>query len=259
MFRKKRVGIFDSGIGGLTVLKECQKVLPAAQYFYLGDNLHAPYGSKSKGEIEELVFSALQNFSDLQMDAVVLACNTATAVCAEEARKIFPFPIVGMEPAVRLAAKKCQSALVLCTPQTANSERMKRLLKENSALCKFTVLAPEGLAFEIERALTEGRMPRLDPHLGKFSTFDPAPDGVVLGCTHYVFLREEIGKFYGTRVFDGNFGTAKRLQFVLFGGRGEGTIGKPDHGVTPPIFLGETANLNKRVYESPAKPLKKGP
>ena len=100
-----RVGIFDSGVGGLTVLAECVRKLPDCLFYYMGDNLHAPYGSLPPDLIAHYVFAALRRFARLGTDAVILACNTATAVCAERARAAFPFPVIGMEPAVRPAAE----------------------------------------------------------------------------------------------------------------------------------------------------------
>lgn len=205
----KKVGVFDSGIGGLTVLKECEKLLPQVRFYYLGDNANAPYGEKSKGEIMRLVRAAFLRFSDLEVDAAVLACNTATAVCADKLRREFSFPIVGMEPAVRPAALRCRRALVLCTPRTAESKRLTSLIKRFPQ-CEFTVCGCSDLAGEIERRQGELEKIRLEDHLpiGEF-------DGVVLGCTHYVFLKERIGKFYGVPVFDGNEGAARRLRALL--------------------------------------------
>lgn len=209
MGRKVRVGIFDSGVGGLTVLGECLRKLPDCLFYYIGDNAHAPYGSRAKEEIERFVFAALRRFVRLRVDAAVLACNTATAVCAEEARAAFAFPVIGMEPAVRPAALQCGRVLVLATPVTAESERLRRLVARYPETA-FTVHALPDLAGAIERALTRGERLTISDHLPKGEY-----DGVVLGCTHYVFFRDEIARFYGCKVFDGGEGTANRLQSVL--------------------------------------------
>ena len=202
-----KIGIFDSGIGGLTVLKECVSLLPEAEFYYLGDNGRAPYGNRSEGEIKAFVGEALQTFRDLGVDAAVLACNTATTVCLDEMRKAFCFPIIGTEPAVRLAARECKSALVLSTVRTAHSERLKALIRSCPA-CDFTVLPCPDLAGEIERLFRERGK-------GELVHFPPAErggyGGVVLGCTHYVFLKREIADFYGCKAFDGNRGVALAL------------------------------------------------
>ena len=207
--KKYLVGVFDSGIGGLTVLSECARRLPDCDYLYFGDNAHAPYGSRSPEEITSLVRTALRVFDAYGADAAVLACNTATAVCARAMREEFSFPVVGTEPAVKPAAFRCAQALVLATPRTVRSERLRRLVG-NFPQCSFTLFAPVGLAGAIEQAEGQAGAIDLKEHLprGKY-------DGVVLGCTHYIYLRKEISAFYRAPVFDGNRGTAERLAAVL--------------------------------------------
>lgn len=207
--KKYLVGVFDSGIGGLTVLSECVRRLPDCDYLYFGDNAHAPYGSRSPEEITSLVRTALRVFDAYGADAAVLACNTATAVCARAMREEFSFPVVGTEPAVKPAAFRCAQALVLATPRTVRSERLRRLVGRFPQ-CSFTLFAPVGLAGAIERAEGQAGAIDLKEHLprGKY-------DGVVLGCTHYIYLRKEISAFYRAPVFDGNRGTAERLAAVL--------------------------------------------
>ncbi len=261
------VGVFDSGIGGLTVLKECAALLPRSRFYYLGDNDNAPYGSKPKEEIRLLVRAALNRFSALRVDAAVLACNTATAVCADELRKEFSFPVVGMEPAVRPAAQNCKRALVLCTPQTAASERLHELAGRFPQ-CEFAVHGCPDLARAVERCGGAYEKINLNEHLpaGNF-------DGVVLGCTHYIFLKERICAHYGVPVYDGNAGTARRLSAVLAEKKGgattlSGFYGFADHceenanlcseicrktgenGVkTGVFFLGSAKNYNKIRYK----------
>lgn len=260
--RRMRVGVFDSGIGGLTVLRDCVRIAPECDYLYFGDNEHAPYGSRSSVEITSFVRAAIDLFCGEGADAVVLACNTATAVCAEEMRREFKIPIIGMEPAVKSAGKVCKHALVLATPRTAESRRLKVLI-ERSPECRFTVCAADGLAGAIECHFTKNQPLTLFDHLprGEF-------DGVVLGCTHYIFFREEISRFYGVPVFDGNVGTAKRLFSVLSDGAKSKNLGTADH-LQPPykanncltkirkkggfgeiFFLGNGRNLNKSVYKT---------
>ncbi|MDE7158240.1 MAG: glutamate racemase, partial [Clostridiales bacterium] len=173
------VGMFDSGIGGLTVLRECVRLLPNCRFLYYGDNDHVPYGSKTEEEIYSYTERAMEYFLRAGVNAAVLACNTATAVAAEGLRKRFPFPIVGLEPAVKPASEACKNVLVLATPRTAESGRLHRLVERFS--CRFHIVPAPELAAAIERNLTQGE---------PFSIADYLPkgefDGVVLGCTHYV-------------------------------------------------------------------------
>lgn len=321
-----KVGVFDSGVGGLTVLNACARRLPQVQFYYLGDNLHAPYGNLPRKEILFRVRAALDCFRKLNVSAAVLACNTATSVCAETVRSEFSFPIVGMEPAVSPAAKYAKSVLVLCTPVTAAGEKLSRLLSRFPDT-RFFVCPLKALAPAIERALKTGESPDLCallppkerfsapngewpnlapfvadngewPNLAPFGAengenfpknmraafkkgdnFDGAPpkspesgtegDGVprrmglstsahplgavVLGCTHYVFYREEIERFYGIPVFDGNEGTAKRLKNLLFCGTADHHFSqKADKKLRafPPVFLGDCADFNEKTYFS---------
>lgn len=199
------VGIFDSGIGGLTVLRECAMQIPGARFLYYGDNEHVPYGSRTKEEICFFAELAMVYFLRAGVDAAVIACNTATAVAAERLRERFPFPIVGMEPAVKLAAERCKNVLVLATPRTVESDRLKKLTERFS--CRFQIAPAPALAQAIEQSLTSRTPLSLADHLPEGDY-----DGVVLGCTHYCFYKREIAEFYGCEVFDGNAGTAKQLK-----------------------------------------------
>ncbi len=255
--RLVRVGVFDSGVGGLTVLRACTDLVPAALYYYYGDNARAPYGSRPRKEVLRFVREALDLFAALGADAAVLACNTATAVCAETVRAEYPFPIVGTEPAIAPAAKTCKNVLVLATPVTASSSRLQRLIARHPA-CRFTVHALPRLAAAIEEMTAGGETPDLAEHLPR-----EACDGVVLGCTHYSFLRREISTFYhGAPVFESGEGVARRLENLLQPS-GRKKIGTGDHS-KPPInpndclrknsnspqilFLGGGGEGNARVF-----------
>lgn len=199
-----RLGVMDSGVGGFGVLLECLRLTSGVRYFYFADADHAPYGSMEEKEIEKCVSSGLKMFSDLGTDAAVLACNTATAVCVDEMRRRFPFPVIGTEPAVRPAVRAgCKNILVLVTPRTRDTVRFRALLSRERG--NFTVFAPPALASAVE-AYAAGKPLSLADHLpeGNF-------DGVVLGCTHYTLVGEGISRFYSAPVFDGNRGTARRL------------------------------------------------
>ena len=161
---RAKVGVFDSGIGGLNVLCECLKAAHGVTFYYFGDNCNAPYGSKGKEEIGILVERGLHILARRRIDVAVLACNTASAVCLESMRRKFPFPIVGMEPAISPAAKKFRRILVLCTPRTAESERLRRLIARHPA-AEIEVFAPKDLAWAIEKNLLEKEPLLLEDHL----------------------------------------------------------------------------------------------
>ena len=250
--RRFKVGIFDSGIGGLTVLNACARTVPRATFYYYGDNLRAPYGNRSEEEITSFSREALLLFQKIKTDAVVIACNTATAAALPELRREFPMPIIGMEPAVKPAAKSCKNVLVLATERTAKSARMSMLLGRFPD-CNFTVHACPQLALAVEKYFTQGERFLLSAHLpeGKF-------DGVVLGCSHYSFFARQISAHYSAPVFDGNTGVAKRLNEVL----SSLLIGQADHYLPTSNsgdavdfrsknrikFLGKSRKTNKNVY-----------
>ena len=245
-----KIGVFDSGIGGLTVLHSCVNRVEG-EYYYYGDNLNAPYGTKSEEEIYALSKRAFELFLRLRVDAAVIACNTVTAVCIDRLRREYPFPIVGTEPAVALAAKHHKKCLLLATRATLSSERVHKLLAAFPKT-EFTLLAPDGLVEEIEKKRTE--LSRVDlSFLNGFSDV-----GVVLGCTHFVWLKERIEKFFP--VYDGNEGIASRLHAMIEGMKGtenhilkgeearEGMTLKTNKNVKI-CFLGGDFVKNYEIYE----------
>lgn len=249
---------FDSGIGGLTLLKECDKRLNGENFLYYGDNLNAPYGNKSKKQIEKLVFSAFDYLSRFPIKAAVIACNTVTAECALKMRKKYPFKIIGVEPAIKPASESCKNVLVIATRATLKSKKFNDLYKGIKTDCKFTFYAPEGLVLEIEKNIFDLSKIKLSEYLpsGNF-------DGVVLGCTHFVFLKERIRNYLKSAVFDGNIGTADHLAKTLCDYDCETYV----NGKKAPFdyrfcrlderdcddknslcFLGKSAKINKAVY-----------
>lgn len=244
------VGFFDSGIGGLTVLAECRKYINDEIFYYYGDNDHAPYGNLSFSEIEKLVFSAFDTFARLNVKAVVIACNTATAVCVEKLRRIYPFPIVGAEPAILPAMKKGGLTYVLTTRATYNSARFQNLC---ARICrrfpKSTLQAYpcDGLAGEIEKHLCDSNYD-YTPCLPKGT-----PDTVVLGCTHYIYLKEQIRRFYRSEVVDGNQGMANRLitllkEYPIENRETQPLLSTPLKNA-PIFFLGTQKSINEHIYE----------
>ncbi len=269
---KGGIAFFDSGIGGLTVLAECKKRMPQQLFYYYGDNGNAPYGNLSPKTVRKYVRKVFRQIARRKPRAAVLACNTATALCAEELRRKYAFPVVGAEPALLLGAKKGGEVLVLSTKATFESARfqsLRRRAAQRFPAVRFSAYPCEGLAGEIERRL---------PSAGRdFTSLLPeaTPDVVVLGCTHYVYIKEQIESFYGCPAVDGNAGIAARLQCVLDDERAARAARKPcrptrkNNGAsgaafvekkgknkkTPPrsvdgvYFLGGYAEHNLHIYE----------
>ena len=203
-----RIAFFDSGIGGLSVLHACAPALNQYTYYYFGDVYRAPYGNLTNEQITAYTKETFDLFQSLNVDAAVIACNTVTAVCIDKIRKEYSFPVIGAEPSVLPAAKDGGEVFVLTTKATYQSFRFQSLLNRTAdryPLSKITAFACEGLAGAIERG--EGKYERFLPK-GK-------PKSVVLGCTHYVLIKDYIENFYGVKTFDGNQGIVNRLKSVL--------------------------------------------
>lgn len=206
------IAFFDSGIGGLTVLAECWKRPLGSLFYYYGDNARAPYGNLPPKKIKEYVKEAFDIFQSLRVKVAVLACNTATAVCVEELRRNYDFPVIGIEPAILPAVKKGGEIFVLSTRATYESARFHLLCARAQKLYPNAIIRPfacEQLAGEIERRVLERDFDA--------SAFLPKgnPRAVVLGCTHYIFIKEQIRRFYNCEVYDGNEGVAKRLETTV--------------------------------------------
>jgi len=235
-----KVGFFDSGIGGLTVLAQANSLMRGATLYYYGDNSNAPYGERSGEEIFSLVRPAFDMFLSLGVNAAVIACNTATAACVNKLREKYPYLIIGMEPAVSLALKKYKTATVLCTPHTAGSEKFLRLISGRQN--RVRVFCPPFLAADIEKNALSTENINLSLHIPPL--FSAGADCVVLGCTHYVLIKDKIEKHLSLPSVDGNLGTALHLinsltkLGVKSGGKGENEI----------IFLGAFKNHNKMIF-----------
>ena len=208
------VCFFDSGIGGLWLLYECVKKLPNVDFTYFSDNAHVPYGSLQQDKLIELTDSVFSEILKLNPKAAVVACNTVTARCIDYLRNKYPFEIIGIQPAVKPAAKSHGKCLVLATPSTVESEPFKGLVDKFGNGRTVTVACPD-LAEYIENNIDD-----IDEKYIKSILPDIDCNSVVLGCTHYIYIKDIVKNFYNCPVFDGIEGTADNLVRKL---------GKNDH------------------------------
>ncbi len=208
------IGILDSGIGGVTVLKEILKILPHENYIYYSDSIHNPYGEKTKKEIFQYVDHIMNIFIKKNCKAVVFACNTATALAIDDIRKKYEnIIIVGIEPAYKMVYDhaKNKKTLVMATPATIQSERFSSLyhLYDNG---NTTLLACPELANLIEN---DDHI-KIHSYLKQILPKEDQIEVVVLGCTHYPLMKEEIKNILGDITFyDGGKGVAQRLKTLL--------------------------------------------
>ncbi|MDO4740703.1 MAG: glutamate racemase [Eubacteriales bacterium] len=214
--RERAIGVLDSGVGGVSTLRELARLMPQETFYYYGDSKNAPYGTKTEEEIRRLTGQAARFLLDRGIKELVIACNTATSAAAASLRKELDIPVIGIEPAVKPAAEAVGEGLmlVMATPATIRQEKLRLLLERYG---KNSVLLPcEGLMEFAERLELEGE--RLDAYLARlFAPFaGQRVDACVLGCTHYPFLRRAIsGALPGVPLFDGNEGTARQARRVL--------------------------------------------
>lgn len=214
-----KIAFFDSGVGGLTVLSTAMKEIQNAEFIYFDDSKNVPYGTKSKERVKELVMDAVDLIASLDVDALVIACNTATSIAVNSIREKYTFPVIGMEPAVKPAVEKCgqKQVLVTATPLTLIEEKFQNLVSRIDqgnvvnllALPELVVFA-ENFMFDDETVLPYLKE-KLSPfNLDNFGT-------IVLGCTHFPFFREHFRKVIPehVRIIDGNEGTVRHLKNIL--------------------------------------------
>ncbi|WP_411343124.1 glutamate racemase [Paenibacillus sp. WLX1005] len=216
-----KIAIFDSGIGGLTVLHEAMKLMPDEDYLFYADTRHVPYGEKSKDEVKQYVMDAAQYMADQHVKAIVLACNTATSIAVSELRAKYDFPILGIEPAVKPAVQnsviKHKKVLVMATRLTLNEEKFHNLVKSIDTHDLVESLPMPGLVelAECRQFDDDHVMAYLDEALAGYKLDEYGT--VVLGCTHFPFFKDQLRRYFPEEVdiIDGSNGTARHLQHVL--------------------------------------------
>lgn len=211
------IGFFDSGVGGLSVMKEAIKLMPNENYIYFGDSKNAPYGVKNINDVKELTYNAFNLLRKKGAKAVVVACNTATSAAVADLRKDFKdIPIVGIEPALKPAVElnRDGAIVIMATPMTLREKKFGNLMNKYNGGKEIIPMPCAGLVEFIESGDLDGD--DLKSYLkDKFSELKGEKIGsVVLGCTHYPFVRGAIKETIGNNipVIDGGLGTCKELR-----------------------------------------------
>ena len=210
------IGVFDSGVGGISVLRHLRAELPNERFLYFGDSANAPYGTRPTEEIRALTLAAAQKLMERGCKALVVACNTATAAAIEDLRRRYPDKIIiGIEPALKIASDRFPGSAVgvMATPATLRETKFARLLSRFEAHCQVVKLPAAGLVELVEAgkgnsADAENLLrPLLSPYKNQLSA-------VVLGCTHYPFAAGTISALLGenTVLLDGGPGTARETR-----------------------------------------------
>lgn len=211
--------MFDSGLGGISVLRELRRQMPNEHYLYFGDSANAPYGTRSLEDVRALTLRNIGMLYDRGIKAAVIACNTATSAAVTALRDRFrDIPIIGMEPALKPAALAHPggTVLVLATPLTLREEKFSNLMEHYRDGVRIVPLACPELVEFVERGELESEA--LDRYLHeRLDRYRETADAAVLGCTHFPFLRAAIRQVLGKAValYDGGQGTARQTQRQL--------------------------------------------
>lgn len=214
------IGFFDSGVGGLSVLKEAIRQMPNEDYIYFGDSKNAPYGTRNVDEVKQLSFDAVDFLIKKDVKAVVVACNTATSAAIDDLRGFYSnMPVIGIEPALKPAVELRRKGriIIMATPMTLAETKFSNLMKNYSSEAEIEPMPCAGLVEFIEQGILEGNELRayLTQKLRAYLHGNIA--AVVLGCTHYPFVRNELKNILGEKipVIDGSEGTVKQLKRQL--------------------------------------------
>lgn len=215
--KENPIAVFDSGLGGVSVLRELIKIMPNENYIYFGDSANAPYGIKTTEEVRKLTCEHAKWLFENGAKGLVVACNTATSAAVRVLRETYPYiPIVGIEPAVKPAvqSKDHPRVLVMATPMTIREQKFHKLMDKYHDQGEIIPLPCPGLMDFVERGDLDGI--DLQKYLTEllFEYRHNPVDAAVLGCTHYPFVKDMIKKTLGddVQIFDGGGGTAREMM-----------------------------------------------
>ena len=211
------IAVFDSGVGGISVLRQLRKLMPGEKYIYFGDSANAPYGTRPTQEVRALTLAAAEKLmAEYPVKALVVACNTATAAGIENLRNKYPdLIVIGIEPALKLAVDRHPAGTigVMATQVTLREEKFDHLMHRFDSTCQVVKIPAPGLVELIETGRGDSAEAQeflhslLDPFVGKL-------DALVLGCTHYPFVKRNISAILGpdVEILHGGRGTARETQ-----------------------------------------------
>ena len=211
------IGFFDSGVGGLSVLRASRKLMPNENYIYFGDSKNAPYGVKEVKEVKDLTYSAVEFLLSKGSKAIVIACNTATSAAVADLRITYPnIPIVGIEPAVKPAVRlnTNKAIIIMATPMTIKEKKFSNLIDKYKNNADIRPMPCAGLVEFIERGNVDSYDVR-EYIKDKYKDYKKDEIGaIVLGCTHYPFIKNVIMDIIGEDkpIIDGGMGTCMELR-----------------------------------------------
>ena len=239
-----KIAVFDSGVGGISVLRELIKQMPGEDFLYFGDSANAPYGNKTTEEVRRLTLRNAKMLLSCGAKALVIACNTATSAAINDLRAAYPDAIiVGIEPALKLAADRFPTGNIgiMATAVTLREEKLSHLQERFPQVTVERIAAP-GLVELIEAGKADS--PECEALLRKIlAPYTGKLDALVLGCTHYPFVKDTIAKILGdtTQLLDGGEGTARQTYRLLeqagLLNNGQGSVTMENSAGTPELLM----------------------
>ena len=213
------IGVFDSGLGGLTVLKKIIEILPNEKYIYYADTDNVPYGTKPKEEVKTYIEEAIKFLISKNVKAIVIACNTATSIAVNDLRNKYDIPIIGIEPAVKPAVEKRngKKVLIMATPTTIREEKLQNLVKKLNASEEVDLIdMPKLVEFAEKMEFNSNEVKKyIEERLKKYNLNNYST--LVLGCTHFPLFKEILLQVFSNKILiiDGSQGVANRLKDIL--------------------------------------------
>ncbi len=250
--RHAPIGVFDSGVGGISVLRKIISLMPNENYIYYGDSANAPYGDRSDEDVYELTERVFETLLSKGAKGIVVACNTATSVAVRRLRSRYPeLPIVGIEPAIKPAVENHEGGrvIVMATPVTLRRPKFEHLMESFRSRAEIIAMPCPRIVEFVEG--DDGDSPEMMSYLmKKFERFSDHPaDAVVLGCTHYPFIADQIQAAAGPQavLYDGSEGVARELRRRL---AEKELLAEADHSLNIEILNSEGSEkvaLTKRL------------
>lgn len=248
------IGIFDSGVGGLSVFREIKKILPEQNYVYFSDNAHCPYGEKGREYIIERAREITRFLLDKGCEIIVVACNTATAAAISTLREEFPVKFIGMEPAIKPAAQCTHTGVVgvLATAGTLKATKYLDTREKWAQDVRIVEHIGQGFVELVESGKISGPEAEATVRTSLMPLLEAGADTIVLGCTHYPFLSETISKVAGESfpekciaIIDPAPAVARRLQDVM---KHEGIAEKSPEGYSLELHSsGDSESLDRML------------
>ena len=218
MHSESPIGVFDSGLGGISVLYEIHKLLPNEDLIYLGDSQYNPYGTKTKEQITDRCIAICDRFVEMGVKMIVIACNTATSACVPLLRERYDIDIIGMEPALKVACERGadRHVAVWATNFTLKEKKFAALMHRFDQEHSIEKVACPTLVRIVEEDDLDNEA-RVNEVLTGYIRQSGAVDSIVLGCTHFVFFKKRLEEMLPASIelIDGNFGTARHVRELL--------------------------------------------